>query len=58
MITSEKLARRMHRGPTATEKASNICMEPHKTKKQLWSSFDLNAKVRMLHDVIVGNALQ
>ena len=53
LSTTEKLARRMHKGPPSTLKSANICMEPHKTKKELWRSFDLDAKVQMLYDVVV-----
>ena len=49
----EKLARRMHKGAPSGLKGQNICAEPHLTKKELWKSFDLNAKVKMLYDVVV-----
>ena len=58
LSTTEKLARRMHRGAPKTLKSQNICMEPHLTKKELWNSFDLDAKVKMIYDLVVKKELQ
>jgi transposase len=58
LSTMEKLARRMHKRAPSTLERTNICKEPHLTKKELWKSFDLNAKFKMLYDIIVMKELQ
>ena len=58
MATTERLARRMHNGYFKKPKEDNICKEPHLTKRQKWHKFDLEDKVNMLHEVIVGKEKQ
>ena len=48
----------MHKRAPSTLIATNICKEPHSTKKELWKKFDLNTKVQMLYDVVVKKGLQ
>jgi hypothetical protein len=47
----------MHKRAPSTLTATNICKEPHSTKKELWKKFDLNTKVQMLYDVVVKKGL-
>ena len=54
---TEQLARRMHKRPPSILRSTNICKEPHFTKKELWKEFNLDAKVKMLYDLLIKKEL-
>ena len=51
---TEGLARRMHQRINGKLKEENIWKLPHQTKRQRWHSFNLDKKVALVHDVVVG----
>ena len=51
--TTEKLARKMHMGYLKAPKSENIFFQPILTKRQRWSSFTLDDKINVVHDVLI-----
>ena len=54
MDGTEQLARRMHKGSPRSSRKDNICMVPHKTKSQIRKNFNLDRKIDLVHDILVG----
>ena len=54
MSTTEKLARKMHKGYFLKAKEQNIFKVPHQTKQQRWADFTIDKKVAMVYDVVVS----
>ena len=51
--STEALARKMHMGYFRQPKLENIFKEVRLTKRESWSSFTLDDKINMVHDVLI-----
>jgi hypothetical protein len=52
--TTEALARKIHMGYFKQPKQENIFKEVRLTKRESWSSFTLDDKINMVHDVLIS----
>ena len=53
LMSTERLARKMHMGYFRAPKSENIYYVPQLSKRESWSSFTLDDKINVVHDVLI-----